>query len=576
MYPEAKAVLDVALSDEKAAGEDVTGIVLRAVSNVMLERPHEALKDLANPAVGKQYDAPIWRALALSEQGHWTEARDAFRDLHMTIAALPVELQRLVLLRSARAAIEMKDYAAATRQLAEFETIGTTAELEPAISVLNGRIAEGVGNDLDAMKFYRQAAESSDRSASAQGRLRELLMRYSKGEIARPDMIGELERLASVWRGDETEIESLQWLSRLYTEENRFRDSFRVMRTALTAHPNSQKTRQIQDDAAAAFESLFLAGRSEAMPPVEALGLFYDYRELTPIGRRGDEMIRRLADRLASVDLLDQAAELLQHQVDNRLQGAARAQVATRLAVIYLMNRKPDRALATLRATRSGDLANELRTQRLLIEARALSDAGRSPLALEVIEKMNSREAMRLRADILWRTKRWTDSAEQTEKLYGDRWKEFQHLATEERNDILRAGIGYALGDDAIGLSRLRERYTPKMAESPDRAAFELVTSPSGVSGAEFARIANVVSSYDTLAGFLQELRTRYPETGAMSRPASQERDGEPPVTNSISQALPMPPRQRGASLTNADLTATGSIAPRRPVAMPRPRPMGL
>ena len=73
------------------------------------------------------------------------------------------------------------------------------------------------------------------------------------------------------------------------------------------------------------------------MPPIDALSLFYDFRELTPVGRRGDEMIRKLADRLVSVDLLDQAAELLQHQVDNRLQGAARAQVAVRLAVIYLM-----------------------------------------------------------------------------------------------------------------------------------------------------------------------------------------------------------------------------------------------
>ena len=72
-------------------------------------------------------------------------------------------------------------------------------------------------------------------------------------------------------------------------------------------------------------------------------------------------MIRRLADRLVSVDLLDQAAELLQYQVDNRLQGAARAQVATRLAVIYLMNRKPDKAQAVLRATRTADLSNELR-----------------------------------------------------------------------------------------------------------------------------------------------------------------------------------------------------------------------
>ena len=50
--------------------------------------------------------------------------------------------------------------------------------------------------------------------------------------------------------------------------------------------------------------------------------MFYEFRELTPIGRRGDEMIRRLADRLVAVDLLDQASELLQYQIDQRLEGA--------------------------------------------------------------------------------------------------------------------------------------------------------------------------------------------------------------------------------------------------------------
>ena len=134
-------------------------------------------------------------------------------------------------------------------------------------------------------------------------------------------------------------------LAHLYTEDGRYRDAFYVMRSAMAAHPDSALTRQIQDEAAATFDALFLTNKGDAMPAIDALALFYDFRELTPIGARGDEMIRRLADRLVSVDLLDQAAELLQYQVDHRLQGAARAQVATRLAVIYLMDRKPDRAL---------------------------------------------------------------------------------------------------------------------------------------------------------------------------------------------------------------------------------------
>ena len=149
-------------------------------------------------------------------------------------------------------------------------------------------------------------------------------------------------------------------------------------------------TRRIQDEAAAAFDSLFLGGKGDSLPAIDALSLFYDFRDLTPVGRRGDEMIRKLADRLVSVDLLDQAAELLQHQVDNRLQGAARAQVAVRLAVIYLMARKPDRAHAgAARDAASADLPNELRNQRLLIEARAQSDIGRPDVALEVIANLN-------------------------------------------------------------------------------------------------------------------------------------------------------------------------------------------
>jgi hypothetical protein len=257
------------------------------------------------------------------------------------------------------------------------------------------------------------------------------------------------------------------------------------------------------------------------MPTVDALALFYDFRELTPIGRRGDEMIRRLADRLVSVDLLDQAAELLQHQVDHRLQGAARAQVAARLAVIDLMNRKPDKALAVLRSTRTADVANELRNQRLLIEARALSDVGRHDVAVDIISNMSSREAIRLRADTYWEAKRWREASEQMELLYGERWKDFEPLSDIERADLLRAAIGYALADDRIGLGRFREKYAAKMAEGPDRRAFEVATSPLTASSAEFRDVVRQIASVDTLDGFLRELYSRFPETGSFAGAAA-------------------------------------------------------
>ncbi|MDE1972644.1 MAG: tetratricopeptide repeat protein, partial [Hyphomicrobiales bacterium] len=516
MYSEAKGVLDVALTEQHPAAEDLSANVLRAVAEVMMDRPADALKDLSGPEIRDQHEAPLWRALAFAGQGKWGQARDNFKRVEAAVATLPVELQRIVLKYEMRAAIEVKDFGGAAENLNDLETIGIPHEMQPAMSVLIGRLAEGMGRTEDALSAYQSAADSWDRPAAAQGRLRETALRYAIGDIKRPEAISSLETLTTIWRGDDTEIEALEILARLYTEEGRYRDSFYAMRSAIAARPDSDMTRRIQDQAAATFEQIFLGDKGEALPAVDALALFYDFRELTPIGRRGDEMIRRLADRLVSVDLLDQAAELLQYQVDHRLQGAARAQVATRLAVIYLMNRKADRALATLRSSRTADLAKELHDQRILLEARALSDLGRYDLALEVIASKQGREAIRLRSDILWAARRWAKAAEQIELYYGDRWKEWQPLNEVERADILRATVGYALGEDTLGLSRFRQKYAAKMAQTPDARAFEVASAPLGTSGSEFRNIAHLAASVDTLEGFLRDMKARYPEASPL------------------------------------------------------------
>jgi tetratricopeptide (TPR) repeat protein len=383
-----------------------------------------------------------------------------------------------------------------------------TAEFD----VLKGRVAEGAGRISDALTLYHAAAESPVRPAAARAQLRELALKQKIGEVKREEAVTSLEQFTAGWRGDETEVEALALLAHLYAEEGRYREQFHLMRVAITAHPQSETTRRIQDEAASAFEALFLTAKGDAIPAIDALSLFYDFRNLTPVGRRGDEMIRRLADRLVSMDLLDQASELLRHQVDNRLQGAARAQVAVRLAVIYPMARKPDRAIQTLRATRSGDLPTELRNQRLMIESRALSETGRADVALEVVSNIEGREVERLRGDILWKARRWRAAAEQIEKFLGERWRDASPLAEPERADVLRAAIGYALAREEIGLDRFRQKYLPRVSETADKRAFEIVTAPFAASAPEFAEIAKTIAAVDTLDTFLRDIKARFPE----------------------------------------------------------------
>jgi tetratricopeptide (TPR) repeat protein len=534
LYPEAKGVLDLALADAKPGAEDPAVLVVHSVASTLMGRPERGLKDLANTAIGTNYDSQLWKAVANARLGKWAEAREKFKSVEFAITSLPIELQRIVIVDAMRASLEVRDYPGAAKRATELEVIGPPPELKPAISVLRGRLAEALGHDKDALDEYRSVTNSSDRAAATEAKLLEIALRQKRDEISQADSLRELETLAVTWRGDALEVRTLEMLARIYADTGRYGESFAAVRIANRLEPNSEIARQGQDAASALFVQLFLGQKGDDLPPIDALGMFYEYRELTPIGRRGDEMIRRLADRLVTIDLLDQASELLQYQIDKRLEGAARAQVAARLAMVYLTNRKPDRAIATLRSTRIADLSGELRQQRLLLEARAQSDVGRHDLALEVISNISGREAIRLRSDIYWAARQWRQSSEQIELYYADRWRDFKPLNPIEKGDVIRAMVGYALADDAIGLARFREKYAPLMSGEADRAAFEAASRPTGSSSADFSQIAKMAASVDTLDGFLRDMRTRFPDATARATMPPEMPKADPFPTGSL------------------------------------------
>ena len=537
-YPEARASIDALMQSQSPASEDSNLLIVRALAGILAGAPDQGLKDLANPAVGAGYDSRLWRAIAHARLGKWAEARELFKGVDFAIGALPLELQRIAIIDALRSALEVRDYAGVSSRLNELEIVGVAPEQEGYLALLRGRMVHALGREKDALTDYRAAMASADRASASEAKLYEVELALKRGETSTEKAQADLETLSVTWRGDMIEVKTLQQLARIYDKEDRFRDALMASRIASRLQPNSDVARQMQDEAAALFAQLFNGTRADDMPPVQALALFYEFRELVPIGRRGDEMIRRLSDRLAAIDLLDQAGELLQYQVEHRLDGSARAHVASRLAMIYLTNRKPDRALAALRATRIADLAGELRQQRLLLEARAQSDVGRHDLALDIIANLTGREAIRLRSDIHWAARRWRESSEQIELLYGERWKEFPPLNEQEKADIIRAAIGYSLSDDGIGLSRLKEKYAAKLSGDSDKAAFDAATRLAATNSAEFANIARMAASVDTLDGFLREMKHRFPEMASRQLPTqAAARDKADPATTS---ALPV------------------------------------
>ncbi len=126
-YAEAKGVIDLVLGETKESEVDPSAYIIRAVAATLSDHPELALKDLANPAIGANSDAQLWKGLASAKQGKWVDAREKFKNAEFAITGLPVDLQRIVSIEAFRAALEVKDYPTAGLRNNDLTTLGAGA-----------------------------------------------------------------------------------------------------------------------------------------------------------------------------------------------------------------------------------------------------------------------------------------------------------------------------------------------------------------------------------------------------------------------------------------------------------------
>nr|WP_321980208.1 hypothetical protein [uncultured Cohaesibacter sp.] len=491
---------------------------LFAAAELFAGRPDSAFRRLNHPEFDNDADASVWRGLAAARSGRWREAEDAL-DLASTVAQdYSIHVRNMMLLDGVEISLLDQQFGSAAAALAEVNPAYLDQEGVARYNLLRGKIAVARNESAEALEAFKTARETRYLPIATDAWLQEIKLKNQEKQITNDEAIDELEGLTTIWRGDDVELNALRSLAHLYVDKGEFRNAFETLKAATSSDAASDVTRVLQEEMNGVFSSLFLDGKVDELSAIKALSLYYDFRELTPVGRRGDEMVRRLADKLVEVDLLDRAEELLKHQVDNRLKGAARSQIAADLAVIYLLDRKPNKALDVLRRTRQSQLPLSLERQRRLVEAKALAELNKVDLALDLIKPLQGGDVEQLRADILWRSKRWQDTAEQIEQMMGDRWSVENPLDQDEQTNILRAGIAYSLSDDRLGLDRLRRKYAKMMSDTPVSGAFDVVTLPiEQRSGQEFQSIAQEIAGISTMERFLKEYRSRYlqPNGGA-------------------------------------------------------------
>ena len=515
--PEALGVLQMVVADDEAVISDPVFRALRGAALILTRRFAQAEADLASRALDDDPAAQLLRGQAAAGLGKWGAARDFVARGETALADFRPDWQARFRIAGARGAIETNAVDVADRLLGGVPAEGVPQPLALEAQFLSGQLAERLRRDGDALRHYGHVRSAGYRPLEVRAALAEIALQEKTGALSAADAIAALDKLRWQWRGDEVELSLLRRLGNLQIATGDYRNGLQTLRAAVLGFPRAEDVRRIQTEMSVVFEDLFLNGKADALPPIQALGLYYDFKELTPIGTMGDEMVRRLADRLIAVDLLEQAAELLQHQVDRRLDGVAKAQISAKLAAVYLMDRKPQKALAALRASSQTRLPEALAAQRRLLSARALSDLKQYDAALEAFDQDDTPEARRLRADVLWAGSRWAEVAAAIEILIDGRHKLATALDGQDRYDILRAAIAYTMADDDAGLKSLRDRFVVMMAETAEAAAFEVVTRAADPGGVAFRDMAKSVAGIDTLDAFLRSLGLGRPAGGSAS-----------------------------------------------------------
>jgi tetratricopeptide (TPR) repeat protein len=532
---EAIGVLNLIAKDhpELMANPEFRG--LRGAAKVMARRYAEAQTDFASPTLADDPASALWRGYSDDQLGQYSEARQEFQNGGKALPLFTAAWRAKFARAEADAALRLNDFVTANTQI-QYAMKQAQEPLEQlATFLIYARLLEAEGQPQRALPIYDAVARAPSDRLSAPALLHATQIRLYAGQVSPDNAALVFDSLRFRWRGDATELEDIRALGQLYLSEGRYRDALEILRTARQVRQDLPEASDIQNDLSNAFRGLFLNGQADGLEPIQALGLFYDFKELTPIGADGDEMVRKLAQRLVNVDLLDQAAELLNYQATSRLDGVPRAEVATDLAIIQLMARHPEGAIDALNMSRTTLLPTALQTQRRLIEARAWLELGQLDHADEILGTDSSAEGVTLRAELAWKRRNWPLAGKIFEDSLGDRYKtQDGKLTPEDESKLLRAATAYSLAQDDASLGRLRDHYQSFVDRAHWPDALRVALSGVNVDQITGATFAQAIADDQTFASWADRMKARFkadplggPVAPPMLRPLTTADAGE-------------------------------------------------
>lgn len=510
---ETLSVLAQIARDDPQAASDANLHAMKGAACLLADNDDCATQELGQRNLDDEPEAGLWRGSLAAGKGDWLTAAHEFLRGAGLLSSYPKPLRNRFALQAAETMLE-NDRAMAAGPLLDMVLKDTPEPGELAMALyLQGRIEQQLGHLEPALEHWVKVAAMNDRKARARALYARAMALYEAKKVSRTDTIKTLDGLRFAWRGDNFEFTLLRRLGELKLAEKDPEGGLETLNLAVTYFPDYPAAKDVAKEAVDTFVDLFIGKAADDMPPVKALALYDAFQTLDPAGERHDAIVKKLVDRLVSVDLLDRAGTLLGDQVKSHLNGVDKARAATQLALLRLMNHQPEVAIAALDIDVNSGLTPELTRQRQELRARALFDLNRAPEALAMLANDNSRDAYRLRADIYWRQHDWKNASRVFTSLVGQPPAQGT-LDPESASLVLNWAAALTLDGDQQGLTKLRHDFGPAIAGTPSEDAFNVVAGDSSDSGnGTPTEIASRVAQVGMLQNFMSAYKQRLANT---------------------------------------------------------------
>lgn len=354
----------------------------------------------------------------------------------------------------------------------------TMSPIVPYVNYLMAKIAADTGQSEDSIKSMADlAGDYRHPFVRSRAEFARIIWEMNRDIINKGQVVERLERLRLAWHGDTLELKVLDFLGDIYLDNKDYLNAMRIWDNAVFAYAGTSRAIELQRKLEETFVLIFKEGIVSQLPPLEALALYYQYKNYAPPGSIGREVIANLADRLVGVDLLEQGASLLEHQMRHDAEKSQRSQLGAKVASIHLLNHEPRKALRALQDSVYGENPLALHQLRNRLAAQALVELGESERAWQILAHDETPDAERIRLNILWQRRDWARVIPTVENLLRLRKDITAPITVEESEQVIKLALAYIFENNKEQLQYLRDYFTPLMANNPNKPLFDFITA---------------------------------------------------------------------------------------------------